>query len=492
MSCRIVCLMSRVLSFWNEYAQDEVMNETFRNGEIAGCAAEASVVAASQAFSALDLLPDLICVVGVDGFYEHFNRAWRRNADVFTAGFESECWADNVHVEDRALVRHELEVALSTGRPCNLDMRLIAASGVERWYLLRAHPELDERGQVRFWLYILTDIQDRKISRLNLSRRIKLQTEMLNISQDCIKILTVDGRLQHMNRAGCLALNVDEDSGFGMEWLPLLPDEVHAEGEKALREAQEGRHARFPGLSCMPGESVRCWDNMLTPCPNEQGDVEAILCVSRDVTAQREGERRVELLLHELNHRSKNMLAVVLALIRRSVPDPKADFVKVLEQRLVSISRSQDLLVAGELIGVTVRDLVLSQTAVAGDMLEERIIVKGDPSLRLRVGAAEMVGLAMHELTTNAIKYGALSNDLGTVNICWNVQEMPEGSFFRLIWEESGGPEVKLPERRGFGTAVIGRNPFASQGGSLQHVFEPSGVLWELKLPVESGLASAN
>lgn len=75
MSCRIVCLMSRVLSFWNEYAQDEVMNETFRNGEIAGCAAEASVVAASQAFSALDLLPDLICVVGVDGFYEYFNRA---------------------------------------------------------------------------------------------------------------------------------------------------------------------------------------------------------------------------------------------------------------------------------------------------------------------------------------------------------------------------------------------------------------------------------
>jgi PAS domain-containing protein len=95
-----------------------------------------------------------------------------------------------------------------------------------------------------------------------------LQKTMLNATPDCIKLLSVDGLLLTMNRAGCAALGVPEDSSFGMPWLPLLSEDVHAVGGAALRQAAGGQSARFPGRSESPG-GVVYWDNLLTPrsCP---------------------------------------------------------------------------------------------------------------------------------------------------------------------------------------------------------------------------------
>ncbi|WP_213765563.1 PAS domain-containing protein [Caballeronia sp. dw_19] len=440
-------------------------------------------------YEALDYLPDLICVIGPDGFYEYFNKPWRQYASGNADQFVSPNWTECIYEADRCDVRREVADAMASATSFSIDLRLTNIEGGERWFLLRAHPQLDEWGQIRFWLYILTDIHERKLYKFNLAQKSKIQTDMLNVSLDCIKVITVDGKLQHMNKAGCIALNVQENSGFGMDWLNLLPEEVHEDGRTAFRYAGEGRPARFPGISRLSGEGVRYWDNMLTPLKNGSGEVDAILCVSRDVTTQKENQRRIELLLRELDHRSKNMLTVVQALIRRTVPDPRADFVKALDQRLCSISRSQDLLIEGQWVGITVQDLVWSQTAIAGGAQEKHMLLNGDPDLRLRPGAAEMIGLAMHELTTNAIKYGALSNDCGTVTITWEVEERPDGRFFRLHWKESGGPEVTTTQRRGFGTTVIGRNPFARHGAKVTHAFDASGVSWEFAVPVAAILS---
>ena len=114
---------------------------------------------------------------------------------------------------------------------------------------------------------------------------------MLNVSIDCIELIDLDGNLQHLNRAGCLALGVPEDSGFGMPWLPLLAEDVREAGEQALARARAGASARFAGRSVTPDGQVQLWDNLLTPLQDASGEIRGILCVSREVTAERAAER---------------------------------------------------------------------------------------------------------------------------------------------------------------------------------------------------------
>ncbi|WBO23156.1 helix-turn-helix transcriptional regulator [Sphingomonas abietis] len=110
--------------------------------------------------------------------------------------------------------------------------------------------------------------------------------EILDVSPDCIKIIGLDGRLRHMNRAGCTALQIDRHEVSGTEWVRLLPPQVHELGFRSLGEAGRGSNIRFRGLSEGGDTGLRHWDNMLTPLRNFSGIVENILCISRDVTDQ--------------------------------------------------------------------------------------------------------------------------------------------------------------------------------------------------------------
>lgn len=135
-----------------------------------------------------------------------------------------------------------------------------------------------------------------------------LDPDIFNLSQDCIKIIGRDGKLRYMNRAGCIALQVDEAHVEGVPWVGLLPELVQEVGVKALHDAGEGRVARFLGISDGGDEGRRYWDNLLTPLRGPSGQVEEILCVSRDVTEQREQDGRWRTILSELNRRSWEMI----------------------------------------------------------------------------------------------------------------------------------------------------------------------------------------
>ncbi|MFW7269622.1 sensor histidine kinase [Gluconacetobacter sp. Hr-1-5] len=432
-------------------------------------------------YSSLDLVPDMICVCGSDGRHEYFNRAWREYG---TADFASSRWMERVLPADQRQLDPAMREAMLAGGVFEADLRIVHPVDGARWFLLRMRPLPDGPDGAPRWLCSLTDIHARKRRELALLRDSRMQQEMLDVSVDCIKLVRPDGTLARMNRAGCVALNVGEESGFGMDWLHLLPRESHPAGRQALLKAKQGENARFLGVSQLPGQDPRYWDNMLTPLKNAEENVEAVLCVSRDVTAQRASERRIALLLHELAHRSKNMLAVIQALIRRTVPDPQAPFVSVLGQRIAAIARNQDLLINGQWSGITIEKLLASQTAVIGDVNQNRLLLHGVGGLRLLPETAERLGLAIFELTTNAIKYGALSNDTGTVAIDWVVLERSDGDYFRLVWQEIGGPRVQAPAGQGFGTAVIERNPRAVIGAAVTYRYEPDGVTWAFEAPI--------
>ncbi|MDQ8700556.1 PAS domain-containing protein [Hyphomicrobium sp. LHD-15] len=437
----------------------------------------------------LDQYFDPICIVRSDGSCNYFNEAWRRYAAEQSPKFASDDWLECVHPSDRHRVACNLKEAVRSEELLEADVRLEHSVDGFRWFLFRARPRLDEGGAVMEWLCVLTDIHQIKLRKLGLVQKSRAQADMLNASVDCIKMIERDGTLSQMNKAGCVALNVSEETGFGMEWLGLLPEEVHSIGKLALAEALAGKSARFPGVSKLPNERPRYWDNMLTPLMNEDREVESILCVSRDVTAQRESEQQIELLVHELNHRSKNMLTVIQELIRQSVPNPDAEFVKVLERRIASIARNQDLLIRGRLTGSKVRDVIVFQTAAVGKLRSTRMQLIGDPELRISPNAAEVLCLAIYELTTNALKYGAFSNESGTVAVEWSVEDASDGARFHLQWTEAGGPKVIAPSRKGFGTVVIESNPAAALRAEVALNFHSEGLVWKLSAPTGSVLA---
>src|SRR5262249_24392486 len=194
-------------------------------------------------------------------------------------------------------------------------------------------------------------------------------------------------------------------------------------------------------------------DIMLSPIEMEPR--RRVLAVVRDITERKRAEAQVQLLVREVNHRAKNILSVVQAMGHRTEANSRQEFVSRFSERIQGLSASYDLLVKNRWQNVPLAALVRAQLAHVGDLLESRIAIRG-PGLRITAAAAQTIGMALHELAINAVKYGALSTDTGHVNIVWRLEQAgADGDRFTMEWSENGGPTVVIPTRRGFGWSVL-------------------------------------
>ena len=222
---------------------------------------------------------------------------------------------------------------------------------------------------------------------------------------------------------------------------------------------------------------------------------EELPAAARTVAAQpsltldevREREQRVNLLMREMSHRSKNILAVVQAIARQSLAQAETleDFGPRFAARLHSLAQSHDLLTQVEWSGTRLTDLLRSQL---GHYIEggSQISIDG-PDLTLSPVAVPYLGLALHELSTNAAKHGALLVPEGRVAIRWSLRTPPEaGEHLWLRWTESGGPPVVPPTRRGFGTDVTRRLIARALRGTVNFEFAETGIVWSLDAPAEN------
>ena len=196
---------------------------------------------------------------------------------------------------------------------------------------------------------------------------------------------------------------------------------------------------------------------------------------NRDITERKRHEEREQLLMREMNHRAKNMLGLVQAIARQTATRNPEEFIERFSERIQALSANQELLVRDEWKGVETEDLVRTQLAPFADLIGSRIVVQG-PELRLKATAAQAIGLALHELATNAGKYGALSMDTGRVDIRWAT----DGDIFTMSWVERDGPPVSAPKRRGFGTVVMQEMAEDTVDGTVDLDYAPSGVTWRL------------
>ncbi len=202
----------------------------------------------------------------------------------------------------------------------------------------------------------------------------------------------------------------------------------------------------------------------------------------------RDIERSAEhqtLLLHELSHRVKNTLANVqaIAALTLRLADSPEEFRRAFDARLQSLSHTHDLLTASSWQGAALRDVALGELTLYGDV-ERRFALDGQ-AVRLGPNETVALGMAFHELATNASKYGALSVPAGRIEIAWRCRRNGKSDCLHLEWIEKDGPPVHPPERRGFGTQLIERSLARALAGEVQLIFAPEGVRCSIEFALD-------
>ena len=251
----------------------------------------APLLSPAQLRAMADCMPQLVWVQGSAHHAPYWNPAWQQWSGAPAETDPASDWTGQVHPLERSNVQqrwlNQLQSNVGVSGHLECDARLHHHLGAYRWCRILAYPIALEGGE-SVWLVSAVDIQDQFDRSHLLQEEVLAQSQMLDVSMDCIKIIRPDGSLAHMNKSGCGALGIAADSGFGMQWLELLPPEARQRGKRALRQAMTGRNARFEGISQIPGRKPQYWDNVFTPIKAPDGSITEILCVSRDVTLQRE------------------------------------------------------------------------------------------------------------------------------------------------------------------------------------------------------------
>lgn len=264
----------------------------------------------------------------------------------------------------------------------------------------------------------------------------------------------------------------------------ILPVEGREEIIALKRRALDSGLPSDGEVSTGKGPTARWYDFHVEPLLDATGAVVGVTCAAVDITERRRGEDHLRLLLRELTHRSKNLLAVIQAMARQTARHAGSieAFLDRFGARLQALATSHDLLIQESWHGVSLGELVRSQLDVYLDRTAPQVLIVGDGVL-LKPDVAQSLGLALHELASNAEKFGALSVPGGRVSIAWRRVAQSDGEGVELLWTETGGPSVDPPARRGFGTLVIEGNLQRSLDAEVDLAFVAEGVRCRILIP---------
>ena len=310
-------------------------------------------------------------------------------------------------------------------------------------------------------------------------------------SNDAIISKDLDGNVTSWNRGAERLFGYTADEMASKSITLLLPPGHDAEETSILDRIRRGERVEHY-------ETVRrrkdgsLVDILLTVSPMRDalGKVVGASKVAHDIGVRKRTDKLLHTVMHELSHRSKNLLSVIQAMAQQTArlsPSVEA-FLDRFNARIHGLAASQDLLVSQDWSGALLEDLVRQQLRPFGEGDRGRVEVSG-PTVLVTPDAAQTLGLALHELATNASKYGALSVSGGRVAVQWKLEPGGGVPRFRMSWRESGGPRVNAPERSGFGRMLIERLTAEKLDATVLLAFEREGVLWTLDAAAKDVLA---
>ena len=305
---------------------------------------------------------------------------------------------------------------------------------------------------------------------------------------DATILVDEDGKINRVNAAAEAMFGFSRERMLGQAIEMLVPErirDIHAAYRGHYMKDSKVRTlgAGLPLFARRADGSEFPVDIMLSPITLERRRL--VVAVVRDITERKRVEAWVQWLMREVSHRAKNILSVVQAMAQQTRAGLGQEFVSEFEERIRGLSASYDLLVNNKWQNVQLAELVRAQLGHLGSLVEGRIAARG-PELWITSAAAETIGMALHELATNAGKYGALSTDAGRVDITWRLERADDGrDRFTMEWNERGGPTVTTPTQHGFGWTVLCQITKMLLEADVTLEYAPAGVVWRLACPAD-------
>jgi len=444
-----------------------------------------------QTQTVLDVLPVGVAVLDGRGEFIMRNREVERfigSDPIQTMDIAYERWRD-VYGQPLERACHPASRALhgETVYP-GVDMLCRLHDGQEVWTRIAAVPLNDTLDNAYGAVVVIHDIDDLKRTEAELAARhdelqVLYDTAPIGLCMldNNMRFLRVNPRLAEIN-------GVPVGSHVGRTFAEVVP-ELAAQSAAIFQRIME---TGLPQLGvevigetpAQPG-TARSWSESWVPLRDQDGRIVGINVLVDETTERKRQEEHVRLLINELNHRVKNTLATVQSIAWQALHDNRApqQISDAIMSRLVALSRSHDLLTRQSWDYAKLQDVV--QEALAPFRTNDRTtrISATGPNVRLRPKMALAMGMALHELATNAVKYGALSNEAGTISIEWTLST---DQRLRFKWQESGGPPVRPPRHRGFGSRLLERGLAYDLNGVVQLTYAPEGVVCIVDAPVQA------
>jgi PAS domain S-box-containing protein len=456
-------------------------------------AAEAALRESEAKFQAIaNSVDQMIWSTQPDGYHDYFNQRWYDYTGVPEGSTDGEAWIGIFHPEDQEHSRQLWLRCLATGDPYHIEYRLRHRSGQYRWVIGRAHPVRDDAGSITRWYGTCTDIHDLKVAEAELQRTSALLGLIGDSAPDMIYAKDRHSRVLYANASAARVIGRPLEQIVGhtdFDWAANAAEAAAiVENDRRVIEAGETLDSdeTFTG----PAGEVRHYRSVKSPLRDNAGAIIGLVGISSDVTERRQAQERERLLAREVDHRAKNMLAVVQSVVQLTRADDMATFAAAIGGRIQSLARAHSLLAASRWEGADLRQLVTEELAPFTSRDASHVQISG-PAIRLRPEAAQALALVVHELATNAAKYGALSAPVGELRIAWTVATQGSGeSRLDLRWHERGGPPVSAPTRRGFGSTVMRASVERQLKGTVSLDWDPAGLVCELTLPAEQLVAT--
>jgi PAS domain S-box-containing protein len=443
-----------------------------------------------------NLVPDLLWETDGVGNARWFNDRWfsytgfERHKDFGVAFLQA------VHPDDQDELRRTWTLARAAGAIYEHEVRLRGVDGAYRWILMRVVPDREGEGPVLYWFGAGTDIHDQRMTYEALQQAEQRLTTLVEGVWQLVWRAACDGSWTWSSSQWTLFTGLSKIESQGEGWLEAVHPDDRARVQAAWKEAEarSGFDQEMRILDVREGR-YRHFRSRAAPVRNEAGQVVEWLGTSTDVDDLIQLQQQQAVLVAELQHRTRNLMGVVESIVRRTIKGSTSleDFRDGIFDRLATLTRVQGLLsrrVAGARVSfeALIREELTAHVAFDGDGKAERVSMSGPPETELFSASVQTLALALHELATNAVKYGALSTAEGHLDISWAHSAIDGRPSVRVIWKESGVSDMPAdgdaPKGSGFGRELIEQALPYQLGARTSYRFEEDGVRCTIEIPL--------
>jgi PAS domain S-box-containing protein len=402
----------------------------------------------------LDVLPAALYVTDAEGRITYFNDAAARLwGSLPKLHIDQWCGSSKLFRSDGTPLPHDqcpMAATLKQGTPCRGQAIAERPDGTRVPFMAFPTPFYDRSGALVGGVNVLVDLSDHQRA----ERTARRLAAIVESSDDAIVSKDLNGIIETWNKGAERLFGYLAEEVVGKSITIIIPPERQHEEVGILDRIRRGEPIdHFETQRCRKDGSLVDVSLSISPVTDETGKIIGASKIARDITEQKRREQQISLLAREADHRTNNLLAVAQATVHLTQAETAADLKKAIEGRLRALANAHGMMAQSRWAGADLHQLVAMELSPYFRDGDPRAQIDG-PKVLLRPEMAQATAMAVHELATNAVKYGALSTSSGRVRVQWSLKS---ASKLHLSWEEAGGPAVKVPSREGFGTRAITR-----------------------------------